>query len=219
LNTLNNLSSCSTGGYADYTSISSSLAKGTAYDLTILPGIIGQTALAYTNDEVAAWIDFNNNNSFSDPGERVAYVLVAAGWSNTFNFTVPTTATVGNVKMRVRISFSEDGAIDPCGESTYGEVEDYTINITSSSGIIENPLDEINVYPNPTDNELYIDLKNIEDEVKRIEVIDLSGKVLQVIAANQGEIMKMSTANLAQGMYQIRILSDEYTITKRFVKK
>jgi PKD repeat protein len=118
LNTLNNLSSCSTGGYADYTSISSSLAKGTAYDLTILPGIIGQTALAYTNDEVAAWIDFNNNNSFSDPGERVAYVLVAAGWSNTFNFTVPTTATVGNVKMRVRISFSEDGAIDPCGEST-----------------------------------------------------------------------------------------------------
>jgi hypothetical protein len=98
-------------------------------------------------------------------------------------------------------------------------VEDYTINITSSSGIIENPLDEINVYPNPTDNELYIDLKNIEDEVKRIEVIDLSGKVLQVIAANQGEIMKMSTANLAQGMYQIRILSDEYTITKRFVKK
>ena len=219
LNTINNTTSCSTGGYGNYTSITTSLAKGTAYDLTILPGIIGQTAQAYTDDEVAGWIDFNNNNSFSDPGEQVAYVLVAAGWSNVFNFTVPTSATVGTVRMRVRISYSVDGAIDPCGQSTYGEVEDYLINITASSGLTENPLDAISVYPNPTENELFVDMQNIETDVTSIEILDLSGKVLQVVPANQGSIMKMNTSNLAQGMYQIRILSDDYAVTKRFVKK
>jgi lysyl endopeptidase len=185
----------------------------------MIPGTPGQTNSAYTDDELAAWIDFNNNNSFNDPGEQVAYVLVGAGWSNTFNFTVPTTATIGNVRMRVRISYSPDGAIAPCGQSTYGEVEDYTINITASSGLTENPLDAISVYPNPTDNELFVDLKNIDATVKTLEILDLSGKVLQVVPANQGAIMKMATANLAQGMYQIRIISDDYVVTKRFVKK
>ncbi|MFM1946698.1 MAG: hypothetical protein RL207_981 [Bacteroidota bacterium] len=219
LNTINNTSTCSTGGYANYTTTTTTLAKGSSYSLTVIPGTPGQTNSAYNDDEIAAWIDFNNNNSFNDPGEQVGYVLVAAGWSNVFNFTVPTSATLGNVRMRVRISYSPDGAIDPCGQSTYGEVEDYTINITASSGLTENPLDAISVYPNPTENELFVDMKNIDADVTRIEILDLSGKVLQVASANQGSIMKMNTSNLAQGMYQIRIISDDYAVTKRFVKK
>jgi hypothetical protein len=75
------------------------------------------------------------------------------------------------------------------------------------------------VYPNPTDNELFVDMKNIVDDVTSIEILDLSGKTLQVVPANQGTVVKMNTANLAQGMYQIRIVSDDYTVTKRFVKK
>lgn len=219
LNTINNTSTCSTGGYANYTTTTTTLAKGTQYSLTVIPGTPGQTNSAYNDDEIAAWIDFNNNNSFNDPGEQVGYVLVAAGWSNVFNFTVPTSAALGNVRMRVRISYSPDGAIDPCGQSTYGEVEDYTINITASSGLTENPLDAISVYPNPTENELFVDMKNIDADVTRIEILDLSGKVLHIASANQGSILKMNTSNLAQGMYQIRIISDEYAVTKRFVKK
>lgn len=219
LNTINNTTSCSSGGYGNYSNINTSLAKGSTYSLTILPGVLGQTFQAYTDDEVAAWIDFNNNNSFSDPGEQVAYVLVASGWSNVFNFTVPTSAVTGNVKMRVRISYSVDGAIDPCGESTFGEVEDYTINITSSSGLTENPLEAINVYPNPTDQELFIDLQNIEAEVKSIEILDISGKVIQVVPANPGLVMKLNTQSLSQGMYQLRIISSDFIATKRFVKK
>jgi hypothetical protein len=75
------------------------------------------------------------------------------------------------------------------------------------------------VYPNPTDNELFVDMKNIDEDVTSIEILDLSGKILQVVPANQGTVVKMNTENLAQGMYQIKIVSKEYTVTKRFVKK
>jgi hypothetical protein len=125
----------------------------------------------------------------------------------SFHWTNNGTAT--NRQLKPWLDPNNTGVLEFAGSS----------NPCSGVGLDEIMNNSINIYPNPTDNELYIDLKNIEDEVKRIEIIDLSGKVLQVIAANQGEIMKMSTANLAQGMYQIRILSDEYTITKRFVKK
>jgi hypothetical protein len=85
---------------------------------------------------------------FNDVGEQVGYVLVATGWSNVFNFTVPMSATIGALNMRVRISYSQDGAIDPCAVATYGETEDYTVNITASSGLDGLNADLVYIYPN-----------------------------------------------------------------------
>ena len=132
LNTINNTSDCSTGGYADYTSITTSLTKGNQYTVTVTPAING-TPQAYTDDEIAVWIDYNNDLDFNDAGEQIAYVLVADGWSNQFTFTVPTTAVTGTVYMRVRISYQPDGAIATCGESTYGEVEDYKVQLVGGT--------------------------------------------------------------------------------------
>lgn len=108
LNTINNTTSCTSGGYADYGNTTTTIVKNNAYSITVSPGIIGQAGItAYTDDEIAVWIDYNNDMDFTDAGEEVGYVLVAAGWSNVFNFTVPTNATTGLVNMRVRISFSD----------------------------------------------------------------------------------------------------------------
>jgi hypothetical protein len=64
--------------------------------------------------------------------------LVGAGWSNQFTFTVPMTAVTGTVTMRCRLSYQpDDGAIAPCGDSQWGEVEDYSINIQAApSGVL-----------------------------------------------------------------------------------
>lgn len=129
LNTISNATSCST--YSDFTAQSTDLTKGVSYNVTVNPGVAGSGAgSAYTDDEIAVWIDWNNDLDFDDPGENVGYVIVATGWSNVFNFTVPLTAVTGTVHMRVRISYQpDDGAIQPCGTSSWGEVEDYSINI------------------------------------------------------------------------------------------
>ena len=120
-NTINNTSACGNNGYTDFTGTSTSVAQGTDYTLTITPAIVNNTqASAYTNDEIAAWIDFNNDFDFNDAGEQVAYVLVAAGWTNTFNVTIPLASYTGTVRMRVRISYLPDGAINPCGPASYG---------------------------------------------------------------------------------------------------
>lgn len=133
LNTLNSSSSCTSGGYANYTAISTTLVKGNQYTATVTPAVVGSTSSAYTNDEIAVWIDFNNDQTFSI-SEQVGYVMVPTGsWSNQFSFIVPTSAYTGNVRMRVRISyFPNDGTINPCSNSTYGETEDYTLNLVSN---------------------------------------------------------------------------------------
>ena len=134
LNTLDNSSGCS--DYTDYTAMSTTLTKGDSYDVTVIPNYVGGTApAAYTNDEIAVWIDFNNDFDFDDAGEQVGYVLVSGTISTTFTFTVPAGAATGDVTMRTRISYQpDDGPIDPCGTTSWGEVEDYTITLEEPAG-------------------------------------------------------------------------------------
>ncbi|NBU91057.1 MAG: T9SS C-terminal target domain-containing protein, partial [Flavobacteriia bacterium] len=210
LNTINNTSSCSVGGYANYVSTSTNLIKGNQYSITVTPGSV------YTNDEIAVWIDYNNDSDFSDAGEQVGYVLVGTGWSNVFTFTVPTTAVSSAVRMRVRISFSTDGAIVPCGQSTYGEVEDYTVNITTSGvGLSENDLSAITIYPNPSSDILNIDLSSANEEVQSIFLVDITGKLIQTIDVYENALLKLNLSSFASGLYYIKISSASNTVVRQ----
>lgn len=134
LNTINNSSSCD--NYTDYSSISTTLTKGQAYSINIIPQIVGENlGTAYTDDQVAAWIDYNNDMDFDDAGEQIGMGTVGSGFTGTFNFTVPTSATTATVHMRVRIFYPESGTpnILPCGVTEYGEVEDYRIILQDGS--------------------------------------------------------------------------------------
>jgi hypothetical protein len=115
--------------------MSTTLAKSSTYTVTVSPSVAGSGAGAYNNDEIAAWIDWNDDADFNDAGEQVGYVLVSGTFNPTFTFTVPAGAVTGTVTMRCRISYQpDDGPIDPCGVTTWGEVEDYSINIVPASG-------------------------------------------------------------------------------------
>lgn len=224
LNTINNPSSCTAGGYVDYGTMVTTLVKNTAYAATIDPGIVGQAgSTAYTDDEIAIWIDYNNDMDFADAGEQVGYVLVAAGWSNIFNFTVPTTATTGQVNMRVRISFSDannGGApIDPCAVATYGETEDYTVNISATSNLEELNANVITLYPNPTQNNLVIELGELADETDYIEIMDLTGKVVMKVSHTDGTKAQVSLENIADGLYQAVIYTRLGKVTKQVIKE
>ena len=226
LNTINNTTACSTGGYASYTSSTTSLAKGMQYTITVTPAIGANIGHAYANDEIAVWIDYNNDFIFSS-SERIAYVLVTATTGNIFpfTFTVPTSASTGSVRMRVRISYSGTGAnggapIDPCGIATYGETEDYTVNITTSGAdLLENDLSDITIFPNPSSDILNIDLSNTNEEIKSISLVDVTGKLIQIIDIQENELIKLNVSYLTAGLYYIKISSASNTVVRQVVKE
>jgi len=216
LNTINNTSNCSAGGFGNYSAISTTLAKGSPYTVTVSPAINGAPG-AYTDDEIAVWIDYNNDLDFTDAGERIAYVLVAAGWNNVFNFVVPATATTALVNMRVRISYSVDGAIIPCGQSTYGEVEDYKVNIVASSGLEENNLDGLSIFPNPTNDFITIDLSAVNAIVKEIKLVDLTGKTL-LTSPIINNSSKLDLHLFSAGIYHVIVNTNEGSVTRKIIK-
>ncbi|HLN54020.1 MAG TPA: carboxypeptidase regulatory-like domain-containing protein, partial [Lentimicrobium sp.] len=124
-NTINNVTGCS--GYADYTSISTELQMGQTYSLAVT------NSVPYSTDIVGVWIDWNHNESFTDAGEYFATVS-AGGASFSADITVPNTAMKGATRMRIRLQYG--GTLAPCDNTSYGEVEDYTVNVVKTTGFI-----------------------------------------------------------------------------------
>ena len=74
-----------------------------------------------------AWIDFNRDGDWLDPGEQIAasFDLGTGNGSHVLSFTVPAGAGTGTTYARFRLSTS--GGLTPTGSANDGEVEDYAV--------------------------------------------------------------------------------------------
>ncbi|MCC6252841.1 MAG: gliding motility-associated C-terminal domain-containing protein [Bacteroidia bacterium] len=128
-NIVNNNSGCNymPNNYIYYPNKILTVAQGCSFNFTIQCGAIYQQGFAI-------WIDYNQNNSFTDPGEFV-WNSGSAGFQ-VFNgvVTVPASALTGNTRMRVRSNFAATPS-SPCAHQTYGEVEDYMVIIEPAATI------------------------------------------------------------------------------------
>jgi len=125
LGTINNATGASSSPYYTYySSLSTDLTPGTAYTITLSPGTYG------SGNNISVWIDFNQNGVF-DTEEKLGNIVIApTPATGTITFTVPTTATPGVTRMRVREVWS-NSSFDACSNYAYGETEDYNVNILS----------------------------------------------------------------------------------------
>ncbi len=128
-NTINN--SSGSVGYEDYTAISTDLTPGSSYDLDVDIQVEGSW-----EQHCWAWIDWNQNDILDDTGE--AYDLGDNGSvSGAHQFSkiidVPVDALPGSTRMRVSERYSDNP--EPCTEATYGEAEDYSVNIVTDPSL------------------------------------------------------------------------------------
>jgi hypothetical protein len=125
-NTIDNVSGTGNGPigcYSDFTTRSTVVVPGHSYPITV------RNAGIYDGDQAAVWIDWNHNFGFLDTFEQSILSTSDGGGTFTGNVVVPAAALSGNARMRVRVTYSGD--LSPCGNPTFGEVEDYTVIIAS----------------------------------------------------------------------------------------
>lgn len=198
-NTINNTTVAT--NYSDFTAISTEVNKGSTYDF------IASYSNNYESDQLIVWFDFNGNASFTDLGEEFAFPM-SAGTNSPFTqaINIPLDAILGNIRMRVRLNDTNGGSnSSPCGSSTYGEVEDYTIVILDQNiGVLENDfLSDLAVYPNPTNGELNIKLGNNYTNVK-VKISTVLGETILVKKYTEIEHIKLQL-NANSGIYLVQI--------------
>lgn len=117
----------------------------------------------------------------------------------------------------VNIRFNDNDIItwiQVISEDSFGCIEEIydTIVVKKSVGINKILGHEINVYPVPTSDYIYIDSY---DKIQRVRIVDLLGKVVYQSIGNSSSI---SLLNLNSGLYILEIDIEGNTIRKQIIK-
>ena len=128
LNTIDNNSD--NLAYSDFTSVSTLLSKGTQYTISITP-VWPSTVW---NEGYSVWIDYNKDGDFEDTDEQVWTQGATKNTPVMGSFTIPASSISGETRMRVSMKYNAIPA--SCENFTYGEVEDYTVNLVGSNDLI-----------------------------------------------------------------------------------
>jgi hypothetical protein len=92
-----------------------------------------------------AWIDYNQDGDWSDPGEQIANKVAVASGKNAISFTIPSAALVGSTFARFRVS--SVGGLAPAGKANDGEVEDYQVSLVGGANkVLDLRLSELAQY-------------------------------------------------------------------------
>lgn len=199
----------------DKTDTEVSLSPGETYTLNIE----GDTKGDFDN-AIVAYIDWNQNGTLGDEGEVYELGLLSDsdgqdGTQVSAEITVPEDAEEGATRIRITKTFTDDespAVLNPCAIEMdafgmgaypgYGQAIDFTANI-GDLGLDQNKKTAITVYPNPSQNQLYISAKT---EMESAHMFNLIGQ--QVLTQKiDSPVTKLDITDLSPGMYILQIIS------------
>jgi serine protease len=191
-------------GYKDYSNVSLQLDRGVSYPISLTPGYIGGTFAEYFK----VWIDFDQNGSYQNDINELVY---DSGFPQpnmvSGNFAVPGNAIPGQTRMRVVMKYVEPNSSEPypCGTFTFGEVEDYCINISN------NPVGINNVYSSNFELKAHINQQNMAvfvvspiNQTATLLLSDVTGRVIMrtnTVLDKGNNKLNLNAATLASGVY------------------
>lgn len=150
----------------------------------VLPSDVSSQYLAWLNDQDASSYSID---IASDPG----FSNVVASYTTTSNEVMINQALpVGTYYWRVRPE-------NPCGP---GPSAVFTFEVTTTIGITEMGAESIAAFPNPADATFTLFHLNTAENTS---VIDMQGKVIQLVGAGKGTIT-FDVSQWMAGIYQIR---------------
>ncbi|MBN8640537.1 MAG: T9SS type A sorting domain-containing protein [Flavobacteriales bacterium] len=209
--TINNPST-GTAGYEDFTAQSTNVVLGSANTITITPFWTG-TVYA---EGYRVYIDYNKDGDFVDAGESVYSRAATTTTPVSGTITIPTTATLGSTRMRVIMRYNTTPTT-PCGSFTYGQVEDYTVNIVSTArGEEMSATNSISfdLFPNPLKGDV-LNIANLEGD-STYRIFNMMG---QELGNGKIENESVNVNNLSAGTYLIEVSNEKGSLTKRFIKQ
>ena len=162
------------------------------------PGVSSSIELSLTNETatdayIQAWVDFNIDGDFTDPGEQIASDLLLGTGVHVLPVTVPSSAAIGTTYARIR--YSQTPGLGIGGDADTGEVEDHAFPILAGGEIAND--DAVSVSRNSLSNPIDVLVNDFQtaDNQLTITNLDLGGTRGQVRIAADGKSVDYTPPN------------------------
>ena len=156
-------------------------------------------------------MEIDHSSDPDDPDENIIYRLVSN--SNESELSV---SLDSHLMMLTRLSSREGEAVLVLRATSDGQTIDFEINVVMhyvDDGVDENEMEMISVYPNPTQDVIYIGANN-DLSVQRVEVFNVTGQ--KVMSSTESVI---NVSELGAGMYIVRVTTDDRIVIRSVVKQ
>ena len=213
ISNISNPSECE--GYGNFTNLTADFEQGAEYLLTVSTG--------YGSQYLNVWIDFDDNLEFSldeliVDGHVIAIDEAAGSFTETLNVIIPENANLGSHLMRAKTNWSGPVPVDSCEETTYGETEDYMVEIVESSlNFSEFIFGDIKLYPNPTEGDFIIDFLKPYNDLEII-IYDINGKIVEEYKFKNKSRINLNP-NISAGLYFVKIINSSQLTILKLIKK
>lgn len=162
------------------------------------------------------------SDSYNNPDDNKTFIEAFDVVPNEcYTFTISDSAgdgiccSYGNGSYELR---TDDNTLIKSG-GVFGASEATVISTTTLS--IDNYFitNDISLYPNPTDTDIIIKVRTINDLPNQVRIFNMLGQTVMVKSISNSEDLKIQTTAFSKGMYFIRIIKDDASITLPFIKK
>ena len=202
---IDNTSGCE--GYGDFTDQITNIEQGGTHDVTFTTG--------YGNQFVRVWIDFNDDYSYTLDelildNYEIADGSAAGTYTETTQVIIPADAPLGQHSMRVKTNWNAEVPDDACALTTYGETEDYMVNVVTSLGLIGQELldSQFKIYSSNNEN-FVVKLITDYNDLITFSVYDVNGKIVvfnNIEKHNSSAyVYDLDMSYAAAGVYLIKI--------------
>ena len=223
-------------GYGDFSATEINAPIGGTLELAFTPGF----GFFEYHENWQVWIDFNGDGDFDEEGEAV--FLISGNGRVEGLIGIPADAVSGTTRMRIAMKWGE--LIQPCESFSWGEVEDYTLNLQGAASIGErNPMNDmakifttgkpatytvqdregavnLHLFPNPTTEFINLEWTDQQDKTYELSIYNSLGQLQkhQQIPTHKGpNKTKMSLKDFPNGVYLLQLRNKDRVITKEFI--
>jgi hypothetical protein len=189
-------------------------------DVTIVPGFSG---LPY-KEWFRVFIDFNMDGDFDDDGELAFDPAWATQSPVSGQIAPPDFAAPGLTRMRVMMKYkgANNQPPQPCETFDFGQVEDYCVELAlpvNSVDFQNENKDQMRIYPQPTSDEMWLELPNEADGVWELTVWDWAGRQMffEEKSAQEGKV-QLSAKNWPTGSYIVQARQNRRVFWRRGMK-
>jgi len=209
-----NDSECSETGYTDYSQDlqAPELMQGDTYTVKVT----SESEVA-DEEEVRVWLDLNQDGVFvagEEIGNTAGEGMDEEGEFN-FQFTIPEDLELGTYRIRVRMAWLGGDDIEPCVNKSYGEAEDYAVEITESLSVETSVFDQFSFYPNPVENQLNL---KAGTPIENLKVYNMLGQEVLQESPNTSQT-QLQTQTLTSGIYWVKVTLQGIQKSFKIIKK